>query len=911
MRPKELCSRAQKLLIAVLLTLVSTTSAWAANEKLLHSFVAFPHGANPQANLIADAAGNLYGTSANGGRYGYGTVFELAPAKSGKWNQTVLYSFTGGSDGGIPVAGLVFDGAGSLYGTTATGGVSGQQCSFSYNENGCGVVFKLSPSAHGAWAESVLYAFNGYPNDGQAPLASLLFDTAGNLYGTTVRGGAFLYGTVFELSPSAGGQWTETILYVFTGNTDGTFPYAGLTFDSSGNLYGTTTIGGDLNCNQSSRGPDGCGVVFQLTNNGKGTWTESVLHTFTSSDGAFPQGNLVFDTAGNLYGTTPSGPGVACGGGCGTVFRLKPNSDHSWTQSILYNFEGVADGAGPVAGVVLDRAGHLYGTTQSGGGSLSCVLGCGTVFELKPGPKSTWTEKVIHRFGSRDVVGSGSDGSLPMAGLLLDQQGDLYGTAASGGSLGGFCSDYGVYGGCGTVFRLAHAVRHKWATSLVYAFPPGSEGLGPSGGLISDSSGNLYGTTTGGGTNECSSFSGGGGGCGTVFQLKLLPGGDRKDVTLHNFNGLVDGAGPAASLLSDASGNLYGTTSYGGSSGCLSPFAVCGGTVFELSPTAHGWKETVLHRFRPDGSDGGVPVAGLIMDAAGSLYGTASADGIGGGTVFKLSRVGEDKWREEVLYFFLGGIDGQSPQSTLIFDDKGALYGTTCTGGVFGNGTVFKLALGSDGTWKESVLYSFQRPRSGDGYCPRAGVVADGSGNLFGTTFQGGNYTNNCANGGCGVVFELSPKGLEVWVETVLLAFQSTDGSNPKGGALTFDGAGNLYGAAPDSGTYNNSGGTVFELSPGSQGWTEQLLHHFGAGFDGVGPNGALIFDSAGNIYGTTGSGGLDGSGTVFELSPGSYGAWVENLPPSPAHPRGFTPPYLKPGATRESSFVRNIPQAR
>lgn len=223
----------------------------AQNEKILYNFEAFPQGATPMSNLIADAAGNLYGTTYFGGPYqgglgvglnGSGTVFELSPASEGKWTEKVLYRFTGGNDGANPAAGLVFDTAGNLY------GVTGQ------------TAFKLSPLPQGEWTESTIHTFTGYPNDGIGADRSLIFDNAGNLYGTTFRGGTYDSGIIFELSPGSGGSWTETILYNFSNGQDGANPAAGLIFDSAGDLYGTTEGGGDANCEN-----EGCGVVFELS----------------------------------------------------------------------------------------------------------------------------------------------------------------------------------------------------------------------------------------------------------------------------------------------------------------------------------------------------------------------------------------------------------------------------------------------------------------------------------------------------------------------------------------------------------------------------------------------------------------------------------------------------------------------
>jgi uncharacterized repeat protein (TIGR03803 family) len=389
MKATELCSGGKKLFISLVITLVATASAQAAHEKILHDFTYVPQGEYPQASLIADAAGNLYGTTELGGRFGYGAIFELTRGKNDTWSENILYSFTNGADGGIPVAGLVFDKAGNLYGATIYGGAP-------TGYSGFGVVFELSPGKGGKWTENVLHSFAGYPNDGQKPFASLIFDGAGNLYGTTEDGGAYHGGTVFELTPGSNGIWTEKILYTFTGGADGGTPTASLIFDPAGNLYGTTQNGGNPGCPYYQ---GGCGTVFRLAPNGGGTWSETVLHSFNFTDGADPLSNLVFDKAGNLYGDTPEGPDLTCGGGgCGLVFRLTPNSDGSWTESIIYDFEGGSDGIEPVGGLILSAAGDLYGTTQYGGGSDSCRNGCGTVFELTPGSKGDWTEKEIHRF---------------------------------------------------------------------------------------------------------------------------------------------------------------------------------------------------------------------------------------------------------------------------------------------------------------------------------------------------------------------------------------------------------------------------------------------------------------------------------------------------------------------------------
>jgi uncharacterized repeat protein (TIGR03803 family) len=360
----------------------SAGGAW--TKTVLHSFGG-NDGSSPQAGLIVDSKGNLYGTTNVGGASNAGTVFKLAPPASagGAWTETVLYSFMGGSDGSNPVAGLIFDASGALYGTTSHGGPG---CAPNYAPQGCGTVFKLTPpaSAGGAWTETVLYGFRA--SDGWYPAGGVIFDNSGALYGTTGAGGTLNVGTVFKLTPpaSVGGDWSHTVLYNFTGyqaglpssNPDGAGPSSSLIFDNSGALYGTTQIGGT----------SGRGTVFKVTPpaSAGGAWTETVLYTFMgSSDGGNPQAGLISNASGALFGTTYHG-GIGCvmefmPPGCGTVFKLAPpaSAGGAWTETALYSFAGGTDGAFPYAGLIADSMGNLYGTTLSGGTS-----GQGTVFEV-------------------------------------------------------------------------------------------------------------------------------------------------------------------------------------------------------------------------------------------------------------------------------------------------------------------------------------------------------------------------------------------------------------------------------------------------------------------------------------------------------------------------------------------------
>ena len=380
------------------------------SENALYSFGGTSDASLPYAGLVFDKAGNLYGTSEFGGTYNQGTVFEITPNSNGSWTENILYNFTGNSDGAQPYGSLIFDNSGNLYGTTNFGGDT--TCNL-----GCGVVFKLAPGS-GGWSESALYSFTG-STDGGEPYARLRFDASGNLYGTTLLGGnigsacSSGCGTVFKLTPGSSG-WTESVLYAFEGAADGASPYDGLTFDPAGNLYGTVYAGASGN-----------GAVFKLTPASNG-WTESVVHAFGGANsGKYPYGDLVLDASGNLYGTTYQG-GYA---NAGVIFQLQPNAKGHWTEKLLRAFAGHAAG-NPVAGLVMDPAGNLYGTTMLGGEQSSCPSGCGALFKLSPGSGGNWTYRVIHKFG---IAG---DGFHPSGDLILDPSGNLYGTTQAGGAAG-------------------------------------------------------------------------------------------------------------------------------------------------------------------------------------------------------------------------------------------------------------------------------------------------------------------------------------------------------------------------------------------------------------------------------------------------------------------------------------------
>jgi uncharacterized repeat protein (TIGR03803 family) len=394
-------------LALVLLSGIAIQSATAQTFSVLHQFTGGADGSGPPAGLTIDQGGHLFGTTAAGGRSGNGTVFEMKPSGGG-WTFASLYSFLGGNDGTTPEARVMIGPSGILYGTTAHGG-GGSLC-----VGGCGTVFNLRPPARICnrstcpWTETVLYRFLGSRvNDGYSPLGDLVFDQSGAVYGVTVDGGQQFKGIVYKLT-LASGSWTENVLYNFVGGNDGEWPSSGLATNDASTLYGATPLGGQYNA----------GVVDQVTSPGG---VESDIHAFNATtDGRSPTG-VVADAAGNLYGgTTYEGQF-----GGGTVFKLNP-SNGNWTFSVLFqNPDGGCGIAGPLA---MDSAGNLYGVT------------CNKVFKLTPSA-GNWTYTELHQF-------AGADGISPNGSLVFDNDGNIYGTAYSGGT--GNCFPRG----CGVVWKI-------------------------------------------------------------------------------------------------------------------------------------------------------------------------------------------------------------------------------------------------------------------------------------------------------------------------------------------------------------------------------------------------------------------------------------------------------------------------
>jgi len=407
-------SRFRFALVAVFALCLGAT---AQTETILHNFTgATNDGADPQQVGLLSLNGKFYGDSLFGGANGLGEVFAMTPRSNGTWRVSVLYSFTGGTDGQYPLGLLVADSAGNLYGVTPTGGALS-----------AGVAYKLSKTSNGSWQLTVLWSFGG-AGDAAYPFAGLAIDKSGSLYGTTTNGGLYGQGTVFELSPSSSGSWTEQVLYSFGASaSDGVNPFDPVIMDAAGNLYGTTAGGGSNSCDQFTLG---CGTVFKLSP-GTGGWTETIIHSFQNNgrDGFYTLAPLVMDRRGNLYGATQFGGGSAqcqvrgLTEGCGVVFKLIPSSAGVWPEHILYTFTGGTGPSQPNSALAFDTAGNIYGETALTSQS------DGSVYRLTRSTSGQWDLTTLVSF-------TGTNGSNPQGGLIFGAGGHLYGTAVSGGTTG-------------------------------------------------------------------------------------------------------------------------------------------------------------------------------------------------------------------------------------------------------------------------------------------------------------------------------------------------------------------------------------------------------------------------------------------------------------------------------------------
>jgi uncharacterized repeat protein (TIGR03803 family) len=411
--------------------------------------------------------------------------------------------------------------------------------------------------------QKILHSFSPTELKGIGPEGGVILDAAGNLYGTTNMGGNletcsdYGCGTIFELSPQADGTWTETVLHKFTG-PDGGFPESPLIFDAAGNLYGVTWTGG--NWGENACFEWGCGTVFELSPGAGGKWTEKVLYNFCPKgghclDGFRPGGALTFDAAGNIYGTVEEGGAHFHGG----VFKLSPKSDGAWKETLLYSFEPNEEAGYPTSGVILDSAGNVYGEASAGGSGCTQYGGCGAIFELSLDHRGKWLEKILYDFNTSN----GANGNGPGGGLIFDAAGNLYGTTPVGGAHGN-----------GNVFELSPSTDGTWTLSTLHSFYDFRSAEG----VIFDPSGNLYGASSIGGPRCPILYNQG---CGTIYKLVPTPAGAWTYTELFVFDGAKNGAG-ASAVVMDGSGNLYGTTTWGGA--YLGNRGAGYGTVFEFTP---------------------------------------------------------------------------------------------------------------------------------------------------------------------------------------------------------------------------------------------------------------------------------------------------------------------------------------
>jgi uncharacterized repeat protein (TIGR03803 family) len=717
-------------------------------------------GAAAVGGVIADASGDLFGTTSGGGADDDGTVFEIkndgTVAAPNYASAPVTLATFNGSDGDSPSAALVADAYGNLFGTTYYGGAENDGTLFEIKNNG-------AAAAPSYASTPITISFDGL--GGANPDASLLVGPAHDGFGTTQYGGAYDGGTVFEVTSNG----AVVVLVSFNG-LDGADPQAGLIADARGDLFGTTSTGGQ----------NGYGTVFEIKNNGAAAapsyaGAPTTLVSFNGNDGADPEAGLIADGKGDLFGTTyMGGPNND-----GTVFEIKNNGTgaaprYASKPTVIASFNG-ANGESPQASLVADASGNLLGTTNEGGAN-----GDGTVFEIAysgfvPPPAPS---PVLVSFNF-------SDGAAP-SGVIVDAKGDLLGTTESGG-------------GYGNVFEIknngAVAAPSYATTPNVIASFDISNGEYPSGALIADAKGDLFGATGGGGAN----------GDGTVFEIEnngavAAPSYATTPTVVASFNG-SDGLGPTAGLIVDAKGDLFGTTIYGG--------ANSDGTVFEIENNgaveapSYATMPTVTASF--NGSDGSNPTAGLIADPNGDLFGTTYL----GDAVFEIKNNGTvaapnyATTPNVIASFDIS--NGEYPYGALIADANGDLFGTTERGGANDDGTVFEIV--NNGTLAAPSYASTPATLVGfngsNGANPYNGLIVDANGDLFGTTYYGG--ANNV-----GTAFEIKNNGTVVApnyasTPTTLVSFNGSNGANPYAG-VSADANGDLFGTTDYGGAQRRWG---------------------------------------------------------------------------------------------------------
>jgi uncharacterized repeat protein (TIGR03803 family) len=767
---------------------------------------------NPsRGRLLLHTDGNFYGAAIQGGAQDFGTIYRVTPAGA----LTVVVHFNGTSGaakGRNPRCRLISDGAGFLWGTTQLGGNSNE-----------GTVFKLNPTT-GALTTVVEFTGVAGTAKGSNPQAGLVSDGAGNFWGTTRLGGASNRGTVFRINATTG---TLTTLVEFTGVAGvakGSNPQAALVNDGAGSLWGTTQLGGTPNT----------GTIFKV-NATTGALMNVLDFPSTGSTPRSPLSELVSDGAGNFWGTSPLG-GAS---NFGTVYRVNAATGALTTVVQFTGDSGAALGRGAICELVNDGAGNFWGTAPNGGSS-----NVGTVFKVRiaTGVLST----VVSFTGNFGAV----LGENPQAGLTRDTAGNFWGTTLNSGASPG-----------GSVFRVNIA---SGALTTVVRFQEGlsnSRGNAPTGTLVSDAAGSLWGATS----------SGSGTGGGTVY--KLNPANAALTTVLVFAIASSDNSRPTGSLVNDGAGSFWGTTSQAG----LSLL----GSVFKVNATTAALSTPVLFTGTGGSARGALPLAGLANDGLGFLWGTASDGGTGNnGTVFKVNIA---TGALTIVADFTGNTGaalGDNPACQLLNDGAGNMWGTTRQGGVNNAGTVFRINRAT-GAFTTVVQFT-GTSGAARGSSPWAGLSSDGAGNVWGTTNQGG-------ASGFGTVFKINRLS---GVLTTVIEFTGLTGairgSNPRS-SLTLDGAGNFWGMTNAGGTADL--GTVFRVS---------LSGAFTSAFSFTGVSGAvpgqtpsfhgLLYHTDGNLYGTVPAGGFGGGGLVFRV----------RLDPTPPTGGGLSvsPGVVAPGAT-------------
>jgi uncharacterized repeat protein (TIGR03803 family) len=663
----------------------------------LYSFVGAPDGANPHAGLIQSTDGNFYGTATYGGAHATGTLFKITAAGT----LTVIHSFSAldangaNSDGAYPYAGLIQGKDGNLYGAATSGGPGGN-----------GTLFKITRSGKLTLLHFFQADQGGTNGDGANPYGTLVQATDGNFYGDAASGGSYGFGTIFRLTPQ--GQFTT--LYSFNGaaNFDGENPIGGLIQGKDGNLYGTTEGGNDGTTLDSTIGGDIWATVFKMTPSG----TLTTLYSFYGA--ANPYAGLIQATDGDFYGTAFKGGAY----GCGEVFKVDPSGN----LTPLYAFGGNGDGGAPRGRLVRGSDGSLYGTTDTGG-----VYGYGSVFRTTTAGAVT----VLYAFTAQ------ADGGGP-GGLTLGRDGAFYGATSYGGN------------GTGALYKITPegglTVLYTFSATSGYPKYANSDGAYPSAALIQATDGQFYGTTRSGGAN----------GAGTVFRITskgvLTTLHSFSALSNGSYGTNSDGATPRSTLVQARDGGLYGATYAGGANGNGVVFKI---TTLGALTVVYTFSATDGQGFNADGTS---PIGGLTLDKTGNFYGVTYSGGANGtGVVYKLTPGGTlttlysfGAWNG----YWLPNSDGAFPATDLLEGKDGNLYGTTAFGGQEGFGTLFKITQAGQLT----TLYSFSAlgdlpiGANNDGATPQSALMQNTNGALYGATYEGGSY-------GWGTLFQITTKG--------------------------------------------------------------------------------------------------------------------------------------------------------